>query len=488
MELKSKIIEVFKGGGLYSIASLIQNMIYFFLIPVYTTYLSTADYGVIGLMTITAGIILNITKIPTATAFVRFYYSPEYESKRKPLLFNSIVFALFQSGAYCSFVFLFSNSFAEMILDSSKYNIIIQIYSVIIFLQPLENIVQDLLKIKKKVKLFVTMLLTNVFITTILILVLLIYFDKGIMALVFGTLFTTIYTIVFLSKELKNSMEFKFDWQLLKSLLKYGYPLVISALSFFLLRSVDQYLIKYYFDISQVGIYSFGYSFGWLIAVFFALPLSSIIEPIIFEMEKNKEELIAFIKKSSKYIFFAGTLIWLGLSLFSKEVIELMAQKQEFWEAIPLIPIIGFAYLFYGLIFILNKGIELAKKTYIISFINILGLLLNIILNIIFLPKYGLYSAAINLVLALIFILLTTSFYSKKHYGISVDFASIFKISIIGIIFYLISLLFIKFNLVIFIFIKIVLLVLFLLLVFVSLFSLEEKKAVIYFLKKVKKK
>jgi O-antigen/teichoic acid export membrane protein len=144
--------------------------------------------------------------------------------------------------------------------------------------------------------------------------------------------------------------------------------------------------------------------------------------------------------------------------------------------------------LYYGLIFILNKGIELAKKTYIISIINILGLLLNFILNFIFIPEFGLFAASVNLVLALVFILITTSFYSKKHYGISVDFASIFIISIIGIIFYLISLLFIKYNLVIFIFIKIVLLVLFLFFVFVSLFSYEEKKAVTDFIKTLKKK
>lgn len=483
MEIKSKIIEVFKGGGLYSAASIIQNLVYFFLIPIYTTYLSTADYGVIGLMTISAGIILNITKIPSATAFVRFYYSPDYENQRKTLLFNTIAFALFQSGIFAACFYLFSSSIAELLLNTSEYQIIIQIYSIIIFLQPLENIVQDLVKIKKKVKLFVAMLLSNVILTSSLILVLLLVYEKGIMALVFGSLFSAIYPILFLLKELKSSIEFNFDFKLLKVLLKYGYPLVFSALSFYLLRSVDQYLIKYYFDITRVGVYSFAYSFGWLIAVFFALPLSSIIEPVIFEMEKRKEDLIAFVKKSSKYFFFAGTFIWLLLALFSKELIELAAQKKEFWEAIPFIPIIAFAYLNYGLIFIFNKGLELAKKTYIISWINIAALLLNITLNIIFLPKYELYAASFNLVITLVFILFATAYYSKKLFGIRIDFVNILKIAAFGILTCLISLLFIKLNLVIFIFVKIVLLLLFIALVFFSSFSKEEKQAIFNFFK-----
>lgn len=481
---KDKIKEVFKLGSIYIVGSIFQNLVYFFLIPVYTTYLNTEDYGIYGLMSITALIVLNITKTPTSYSFVRFYYSPDFENRRKELLFNCILFALFQSSIVAILFFLFSGNVAELILAKSEYFYIVQLYCLIFLLQPLENIIQDLLKIQKKAKLFTSILILNVIFTTTLIIYFLVIEKIGVMALIYGALFTTIFPIFILMPFLLKNLKFKFDINILKEALSYGYPLIFAVVSFYLLRSVDQYIIKSILSVSYVGLYSFGYNFGWLIAVFFVLPMSNILEPVIFQMEKNKYEQKNFVREITRYVFFIGIIMWLVLALFGKEIIELMARNQEFWNAWEVVPTIGFAYLIYGLVFIYSKGLEIEKKTKLISLIYIVVLILNICLNLLLIPLWGIQGSALSLLISMFFLFWFIYIFSKKLCQWTLNTYSLIGVSVIAIVIFFISL-FIRFDNLLYLFlIKLLLLFSFFVIIFLSkIFKKEELINLYNFLK-----
>ena len=81
-------------GSIYSIGSISQGALFVLLFPIYTSFLSPQDFGIIGLMSITVSLLTRFVSSPINSAFTRFYYAPEYREKSGILLFNLFLWAL----------------------------------------------------------------------------------------------------------------------------------------------------------------------------------------------------------------------------------------------------------------------------------------------------------------------------------------------------------------------------------------------------------
>ncbi len=410
-----------KGGAIYSFGNMLQQFLNFILIPVYTAFLTTGDYGIIGLMTITAGLILPFTKTPAANGFVRFYYSPGYENKRKTLFFNSVIFCLAQSFIIGLIFYLFSSFWAGLILSDISLDNIVKIYAIIIFLQPIEDLSQDLVKIQKKAGLFVVMQLLRLLLGAALILYLLLIANSGVMALVWGALFSSAWPVLFFMPLIAKNIEIKFDLNSLRPLLKFGYPLILTTLSLYLAEYADQYIIKFMAGISDAGLYSFAYKFGALTGFILVLPLHSIIDPLVYELESRKAELITFMKRATTLFYAAVLYFSVILSLLSKEVIHIFASKPEFYPAWEIVPLISFAYCHYGLMYLFGRGLIMAKKSKLTGLIYLISAVINIFMNIILIPVWGLTGAAVSTIISFILMGLLSAFYSAKYYNFKYD-------------------------------------------------------------------
>ena len=416
---------MFKKGGVYSLGSILQQLISFVMIPLYTTYLGTEDYGILSLMTITAALVLTITKSTAANGFVRYYYAPGYESKRKKLFFNSVVFSLSLSLIISILFFLSAKSMSVLILGDSNYLEVVYIFSVIILLQPLVNLVQDLLIMQKRAGKFILMHVLNTVISTGLILFLILEHDMKYMALIWGAFALNVFPVLFLFSDILKNMEFKIDKNIQKEILSYGYPLTLTALSLFVIEYSDHYLIKYLLDVEKVGLYSFGFKFAFVINIILVIPVHNIINPLIFELEKDKDNLLIFIRKIFTYFIFIASAFGLMLSLFSREIIKLLAQKPEFWPSWQVVPALAFAYVFFGMMEISGKGLLLTKRTKIYG--SLFGLIacLNIIMSYIFINITGIQGAAISKLISFIIINFFLIILSVRYYGITINIKKI---------------------------------------------------------------
>lgn len=476
------IANLFKKSSLYSAGNIFQQIVNFFLIPVYTAFLSTEDYGIIGLMSMTAGIILQITKTPVAHGFVRYYFEKDFIAKRGELLFSSIIYALLNSFLFFIVFYNFDVFFAEVILDSHTYTNIILIYSFIILLQPLEDISQDLIKTQKKAGLYLIHQIILI-ISSASIILFMLNNNYGVMSIIWGNLYISIFPFVFFFPVIIKSIKFKFNFKALIPLLKYGYPMIPASISVVLLQMIDHYILKYFYDVSTVGLYTFGYKFGGLIGFLIIIPVQNILHPMILELEKDKKELLDFFSKSLHYIFYISLLGCLVLSLFAKEVIYLMAQNKDFYPAWQFIPIIAFAYVMYGLSEILGKGILLSKRTVFMSFTVVSAAIVNIILNIILIPLYNVFGAAFATLLSFIYLSVINYYYSNKLYKIKIKFGKILTSSVLMLI--LISLsYFINFDNILYnIILKLIIIISFIFAIFVMI----DRKDFINILRTIKK-
>lgn len=482
--------KLFKLSVIYSIGSLSEKAISFFLIPLYTLLLSPKDYGIVGIMSVTVSLLTSFFFSPLQSGFVRHYYAPEYVKKRELLVFNIIIALFFQSLIMTSIFFLFSNNIAKIILDDSSLTNVIQMYSVIIFIKPISMFFLNIVRMKEKAVFFVFNSLTKLIFVTFVIIYLLKYKNMKFYSLIYGELVGVVYTFLICIPFILKNIKLKFKISILKPIYKYGYPMTVASISNSLLQIGDRYVIAFFNSISKVGLYSFGYSFAGIINLLFTIPLKNAINPIAFKQEKDPEQLKKFLINSANYFYFISSYCCLILSFFGEYILQFMVRNDDYLLSWPIVPIIAFSYVQHGLGNIVGKGISLAKKSFYMSSTVIVAAISNILLNFIFVPYWGIMGAAFATLISYLIWNYLKIYYSAKFYNLYFEIKKFIFVTILSLIYCFLTLFVFKyFDLWLGLASKTILIVIYpLIFLKINYFSDSEKKYLYNFLKEMKNK
>ena len=141
-------------GSIYSVGSISQGALFVLLFPIYTSFLSPHDFGIIGLMSITVSLLTRFVSAPINSAFTRFYYAPEYKEKSGILLFNLFLWALLII-TFCAVIFWrISEYLAGVLLQDRSLAHLLKVYALILFLQPLSSLFLCLLRMLERGEVF----------------------------------------------------------------------------------------------------------------------------------------------------------------------------------------------------------------------------------------------------------------------------------------------------------------------------------------------
>lgn len=437
--MKSRIKQAFSLSSIYSIGNLIEGLFGIVLIPLYTTVLSSEDYGIIGLMSILVNITTPLIRAPVSNGFDRYYYQKEDFDLRKRLFFNSMLFICIQSIPLGILFYLFNQKIALVLLDNHELDTIIKIYALIIFFNPLKLMVHSLMLIQKRAKLYVTVNLSRLIIGSGLILYGLFELDMGVYALVYGALFQSVFDLVVLMPYIIRNSKWQLDFSLLKPLLSYGYPLLPVGISLYLMQSSDRYFIRAFDSVSAVGLYTLAFQIGGVINILLVTPLKYAINPIVFQIENNPEKVKQTLNFAMRYFYILALTGFLFMGAFSSEIVKILAKKQEYWEAWKIVPILSLTVVMVGMRDLFSKGLVMAKKPFYVSLSYGIGLLANIGLNLLLVPIFGVVGAALGTLFSFIILCTVSAHYSKRFYNLTFDLKILSSITMIAILSFTVS-------------------------------------------------
>jgi len=264
----------------------------------------------------------------------------------------------------------------------------------------------------------------------------------------------------------------KFSFKEAKELLSFGLPIIPAGIASLILSLSDRYFLKHYSTLAQVGLYSLGYRFGEFI-LFFAWAFQTAWPQFLFSNEKSPDAKTLY-SKVTTYLLFVIVWVCLGVSMLAEEVIKIMAAP-GFWEAYKVVPWIALSQVFLGLNLIGAVGINLKKKTGWLPLTYWIAAAVNLTLNYLFIPTYGMMGAAWATLAAYIIQFSLSFLISMKYYAIPYEYSRILKIAVIGLALYLVSCLVNFDSFVISAIFKIFLLLMYPLLLFVSGFFVQKE-------------
>lgn len=422
-------------GIIYTAGQIMLQVVSFFLLPIYTSYLTTTEYGQYALTNTVSDFISFLIILGIYTGYNRFY--KECDSKSKIVLRNTAFSFAILSGLFFLFItLLFGRQVAGIVFDmDNSYSILIYIVLNNIFLQTGTIFICDYYLEYKAAK-AVAVNLTRGLLNVALVIVFIVLGKQGVIGIfkaqtlcnfiIFG------YFVIINIKTLKFSLNKSMLW----NMFKFSTGLIPCNMASTVLTLSDRFFLKAYRSYSETGVYSVGYRFGTLIEPLFVVPFKQIFTTYKYEIWKSKEAQKKLNEMFIKY-HVIGCFVLLGIAVYSRFVIYLFT-PQEYLYVYKIVPVILVSYFIYGKSRFYNLGIEMKNKTYLDSLILFAGAVVNIIFNILLIPQYGMTGASVATMISYLFINFMYLRISRSLYHVVYDVKRAITIQVITLFLYVI--------------------------------------------------
>lgn len=381
---------------------------------------------------VTVDFIERFATAPVGNGITRYYHSPDCQGRQKELVFSGYAFVFIQMTILTALFYLFNAPITDIMLGDRSLSHITRAFAVVLLVHPMGRLIASLLRIQGKAKFYAIVNIFRFILTASLQVLLLVWRDMGVMAMVYGSIFAAWFDVFAMGPYILRQIRFKFDWSLLKPILHYGYPLIIAAISVTIISMMDRYLLRIFGALSLVGLYSFGYSISKMMTILWSTPFKQAFLPVVFEMEREPEKQRDFVKRSCTYIYTVAVMLWLFLSVFAKDFIMILARNPEFWAAWTIVPILAFKELQAGVVVYFSNGIVMAKRSMLISGTSVVRLMLSAALLVLLVPLLGALGAALAVLFGQIALNVIRAHYSRKLYGQVFEVSRLIAITGIG--------------------------------------------------------
>lgn len=422
--------KLFQTTIIYGIATVLPRMFSFLLVPLYTEVLpNKSDFGEVIILfsyVVFANVILSYGM---ETAFFRFYNKHD---DKKQVYSTALQSIFWTTTVFLVFSLLFRGEISKLIGVNSEF---ITYILWILALDAWVVIPFAKLRAEGKSMLYASVKILNVSINfglTYFFLITLpnsfenneffksIYFENFQIGYIFlSNLVASLITFFILSYQY-FIYKVKFDFKLWRSMITYGLPILVAGFAFAINENLDKIILeKLGVSKSEIGAYAACYKLG-VFMILFRTAYTLGIEPFFFNhaSSKNAHQTYANV---TKYFVIAGSLfslfIIINLDLFKHEFVR----KDEYFSAINIVPIIILANFFFGIYTNLSIWYKLIDKTYIGAIISVLGALVTIGVNFIFIPIYGYMASAVATIVTYSLMCFISYSWGQKKYPIPYD-------------------------------------------------------------------
>lgn len=391
--LVARLKEAASHTVIYGVGSVLQTLLGFVLIPLYTRYYTTELYGVLTLLVLTGTLAGSVFCLGGSSALSRSYYDYGDPGERRVVVSTALSITL--GGAIAQVVLgaLFARRLSFALFGTGIYarHIVLALASsALTFVGGLLYVV---LRFERRSTLVVTVNVLTLVITAVLILVLLVRLHLGVMAPILGTLIAQALACAVLLFACRSAIAPAISTRELNLQLRFGLMAVAVGVGYYVLDSLDRLFIAHYGSLSDVGVYSLGYKIGMLIHIVFIIPFSQIWAPMRMEyrQEPGSGELF---KLALTYYWLAGLSATVCVSIFAREIITVAAGRADYVPAYRVVPFIMLAHLFYGVLNIVDFGVFVARRVDYYAYLFWGTLVVNAGLNFALVPRFGYIAAA----------------------------------------------------------------------------------------------
>lgn len=397
--------------------------------------MSKSDLGEFSYFSTIIALSMIVLTLGMDTALMRFFK----DNPIKSVFSNSLNFILIFSGSLLFIIFIFSDFFGNLLSDNPLSSILLSLSISIVFIEIINTISITYLRMVRKTKRFAATKVLMVLIGVILNYVFVKEFNMGPVGALSANLIATFIALLLYIDIIFKNYQFKIDPTLIKEMVKYAIPTIPSVLAVVYLQFGDQLIIKNLLSNEQLAEYSTNYKLA-LPMMMFVVMFEQAWKPFYMTNYQDQDANQIF-KKVFTYFVLFSSLIFL-FSAFFIEYIAVMPMfggnfiNDTYWAGFGIIPLILGGYFFFGLYNQFAVGFHIKKITHHLPQATISGAVLNILLNLFLIPKFGYWGAAYATISSYFLIALILYIKSKKYFKIDYQWKKVLTLIALTLIAY----------------------------------------------------
>jgi O-antigen/teichoic acid export membrane protein len=402
------------GLGNYGI-----KIVGFLLIPLYTRYLGPSDYGVMALVSMYTQVMFILMNLGQSTSLFRFYYEHDTDEARERVVAASIWIIILFALPLAAMPLLFNQPLAHLLLGDSALWYMMCLGTATVLCKVMLRMPFAIMRAGDQSRRYATWSLARNAVGMLLAVGMVAGLHWGATGVVASQFVAELIFCFLLTGATLRMLRSGFHWKDIKEQLFFGLPFVPVGAASFILDLADRWFIKHYYSTSEVGIYSLGYRFGEILT--FVVTAFQLSWPQFLFKNRKEPNAPQLYADMTTYYCALMLFLWLGLAVFAPELLRIMATP-KFYPAAGLIPVVAFALVFDGMGFMFNIGALFSKKTLLRTASVTVAAVVNLGLNFVLIPKYGMLGAAWATFIGFLVQMSTTLFLSLRVYHVPYRF------------------------------------------------------------------
>ncbi|HEU9905107.1 TPA: oligosaccharide flippase family protein, partial [Streptococcus pneumoniae] len=371
----SKYKELAKNTGIFALANFSSKILIFLLVPIYTRVLTTTEYGFYDLVYTTIQLFVPILTLNISEAVMRFLMK---DGVSKKSVFSIAVLDIFIGSIAFALLLLVNNLFSLSDLIS-QYSIYI---FVIFVFYTLNNF---LIQFSKGIDKIGVTAISGVISTAVMLamnVILLVVFDWGLLGFFIANVCGYVIPCIYIVSRLRlwELFEIKIDKKLQWEMVYYALPLVLNILSWWVNNTSDRYIVTAIVGIQASAIISVAYKIPQILSTISAIFIQS-WQISAIKIQEDKSD-TTFVSNMLLYYNALLLIIASGIILFVKPISNILFGI-SFYSAWELVPFLIISSLFNAISGCIGAIMGAKMDTHNIAKSALVGMIANIILNIV---------------------------------------------------------------------------------------------------------
>jgi O-antigen/teichoic acid export membrane protein len=407
---------------------MLPYLVSFITLPVYSRFLTPDDYGILALVASFSALLTPIITLQLRVAIGRHYFDHKGEDLRQ--FFSTIFFSVAVIGGLgILLTVVLGGRFTDLVFPKAQIPFFpfFALGLVTMFFSELAGVVHLLLVVMEKGHLILTRALASTVLGLGLGLWFVVVMKMGAVGpLLAGACAAAVNTLLgaYLVREY-----FTLRWRkdFFRQSLRYSLPIVPHAFGGYLFMYSDQLVMEKFLPLASIGLYSIADRFSRILKTF-VNSVSNSLSPNFMRLAKgSRDEAVGkFRGVMEKWAVLIGG-AYLTLALFSEEALLLLTPPQ-YHAAYTVVPVLLVAYVFRGLYCFASYPLFFLKNTKVIPIITVTAGCTNVILNILFIPRFGVMAAAWTTVFSFAMTFALACFFSRKVMPMDYPWATFSKV------------------------------------------------------------
>lgn len=417
-----------KDIGIITITNIIIALRGLILLPIIAKTLGTSGYGIWAQAIVTLSLLAPVSTFGLAFALTRFLAGEKNKKQIQEGFFSVLVIVLCLSSLIALALLLFASPIANTLFNDANTIGIVKITAILVPFSAANLVFLNFFRAFRQMKTYSILTVLQNF-GEIAAIAFLVLSGFGIFGAIVSLLIVRIFidAIMFIMITLQIGVKIP-DFSNIKSYLKFGLPLTPSSIFTWIVNASDRYIIGIFMTIASVGVYSAAYAIASIVS-FFANPLTVVLPPTLSKLydENRMGEVKIHLTYSLKYFLMVAIPSVFGLSILSKQLLCILSTPEFVASGSVVIPIVASGALLFGVWRIIEQNLVLVKKTKLIGITWGIAGLVNLSLNIIFVPVVGIVGAAISTLITFVVATMIMAHMSFKQFTFPIDWMFILK-------------------------------------------------------------